>query len=350
MPHLSQPLRVEIADRHIGHGTPCYVIAEIGSNHNQDFDLARRMIDAAVEAGADAVKFQTFKAEAHVSKHAEAPSYLADKDIHSLIRSLELDRSWQGPLQAHAQAQGVHFFSSPCDAEAVAQLNALKAPAHKVASFDLPDLDLIDVIARSGVPVILSTGLANWMDIHRGIETCRRAGNDQIVVLQCTSLYPAPIELTNLKAMDTIRAAFGVPTGYSDHTMGDIAVCAAVARGACMIEKHFTTDRSLSGPDHAFAMEPQEFKEMMLRVRAIEAMIGDGAKTGPRPQEQEMAEKCRRSLHAARDIPEGAVLTREMLITKRPGHGVPMHLREQVVGRRARRAIPADAWITWDMI
>jgi sialic acid synthase SpsE len=343
-------LTIEIAGRPVGDGAPSYVIAEIGSNHNQDFDLARRMIDAAVAAGADAVKFQTFKAEAHVSKHAESPSYLADKDIHSLIRSLELDRSWQGPLQAHAQAQGAHFFSSPCDVEAVAQLNALKAPAHKVASFDLPDLDLIDVIARSGVPVILSTGLADWMDIHRALEACRRAGNDDIVVLQCTSLYPAPIELTNLRAMDTIRAAFNVPTGYSDHTIGDVAVCAAIARGACMIEKHFTLDRSLPGPDHAFAMEPHEFKEMMRKVRDIEAMIGDGAKSGPRPAEQEMADKCRRSLHAARDIPAGTVITRDMLVTKRPGHGVPQHLREQVIGRTARRAIAADAWITWDMI
>ncbi|MBV5265061.1 N-acetylneuraminate synthase family protein [Pinisolibacter sp. B13] len=346
--HFGQ--QITIGGRPVGDGAPCYVIAEIGSNHNQDFDLARRMIDAAAQAGADAVKFQTFKAEAHVSKHAESASYLAERDIHSLIRSLELDRTWQAPLQAHAEAQNVQFFSSPCDAEAVAQLVALGAPAHKVASFDLPDTDLIRLIARSGVPVILSTGLADWMDIHRGIEASRSEGNDQLVVLQCTSLYPAPVHLSNLEAMATIRHAFGVLTGYSDHTMGDTVSCAAVARGACMIEKHFTLDRTLPGPDHAFAMEPHEFAEMMRRIREIESAIGDGAKTGPRPEEMEMAEKGRRSLHARDDIPAGTRLTADMLVVKRPGHGIPVHLRDHLVGRTTRVEIPRDAWVTWDMV
>lgn len=342
--------QISIGGRAVGDGAPCYVIAEIGSNHNQDFDLARRMIDAAAAAGADAVKFQTFKAENHVSRRAESAKYLAERDIHSLIRSLELDRSWQGPLQAHANAQGVQFFSSPCDVEAVAQLNALASPAHKVASFDLPDTDLIRVIARSGVPVILSTGLADWMDIHRALEACQSEGNDQIVVLQCTSLYPASVRLTNLKAMDTIRHAFGVLTGYSDHTMGDTATCAAVARGACIIEKHFTTDRNLPGPDHPFAMEPGEFAQMMARIRDTESAIGDGAKTGPRPEEQEMAEKGRRSLHARHDIAAGVSITADMLVAKRPGHGIPVYMRDKLVGRTTRLAIPADAWITWDMV
>jgi sialic acid synthase SpsE len=342
--------QISIGNRIVGDGAPCYVIAEIGSNHNQDFDLARRMIDAAASAKADAVKFQTFKAENHVSRHAESASYLKERDIHSLIRSLELDRSWQAPLQEHANGCGLQFFSSPCDVEAVDQLDAIGAPAHKVASFDLPDTDLIRRIARSGVPVILSTGLADWMDIHRGVAACLAEGNDDIVVLQCTSLYPAPMHLTNLRAMDTIREAFNVLTGYSDHTMGDTASCAAVARGACMIEKHLTTSRSLPGPDHAFAMEPEEFRQMMIRIRETEAAIGDGAKAGPRPEEREMAEKGRRSLHARQDIPAGTVITSEMLVIKRPGLGIPVHMRDQVVGKTTRRVVPADAWITWDMI
>lgn len=341
---------ITIKNRPVGDGHPCFVIAEIGSNHNQDFDLARRMIDAAVEAGADAVKFQTFRAKSHVSSKAEAPSYLKGEDIHGLIESLELNRAWQGDLQAHTEAQGAIFFSSPCDVDAVDGLEAIGAPAHKVASFDLTDPDLIAYIAKTGKPTILSTGLADWMDIQRGVDTARGVGNDKLVVLQCTSLYPAPMALTNLRAMKTMRDAFHVLTGYSDHTLGDTAACASVALGACMIEKHFTLSRDLPGPDHAFAMEPHEFAEMMARIRDTEAALGDGVKNGPRPEEQEMAEKVRRSLHAARDIEPGETITAEMLCVKRPGHGVPPYLRPHVVGRTARRRIEADEWITWEAI
>ena len=340
-----------IRERAVGDGAPCYVIAEIGSNHNQDWDLALRMIDAAAAAGADAVKFQTFKAEAHVSKFAKMPSYLREgESIQDILRTLELDRDWQEPLQRHAEERGVHFFSSPCDREAVDQLAAIDAPAMKVASFDLPDLGLVRHIAAKGRPVILSTGLADWMDVQRGVDACRAEGNDEIVVLQCTSLYPAPVDMTNLRAMDTMRAAFGVLTGYSDHTMGDTASCAAVARGACMIEKHFTLDRSLPGPDHSFAMEPGEFGAMMKRIRDIEAALGDGAKTGPRGPEREMAEKVRRSIHAARDIEAGEVLREDMLTVKRPGGGVPPHMMGELVGRSAREPIPADHWVSWSMV
>ncbi len=348
---MSFPMLTEfkIGGRMVGDGHPCFVIAEIGSNHNQDFDLALRMIDAALEAGADAVKFQTFNAKKHVSSRAESPSYLAERNIQALLRSLELNRDWQAALQTHAQDQGGIFFSSPCDVEAVDGLEAIGAPAHKVASFDLPDTDLIGHIARTGKPVILSTGLADWMDIQRGIDAVAAAKNDKLVLLQCTSLYPAPIGLSNLKAMATMRSTFNVLTGYSDHTLGDTAVCAAVARGACMIEKHFTLDRGLPGPDHNFAMEPHEFAAMMTKVREIESALGDGLKNGPRDEEKEMAVKVRRSLHAAQTIKAGEVVTAEMLCIKRPGHGLPPHLRDQVVGRVAKRTIEADEWIVWDM-
>lgn len=341
----------DIGTRAIGDGQPCYVIAEIGSNHNQDWDLALRMIDAAADAGADAVKFQTFKGETHVSKFAKMPSYLMEgQSIQDLLKTLELNRDWQAPLQAHAEARGVHFFSSPCDVEAVDQLAALDAPAMKVASFDLPDLSLIRHIAEAGKPVILSTGMADWMDIQRGIDTCLDAQNSDIVLLQCTSMYPAPVDLSNLRAMATMRQAFGVLTGYSDHTLGDVVSCAAVAMGACMIEKHFTLDRDLPGPDHSFAMEPAEFAQMMQRIRETEAAFGDGAKNGPRGPEIEMAEKVRRSLHAARDIAEGETITQDMLVIKRPGRGIPPYLGDQLIGRTARRAIPADHWIDWTMV
>lgn len=349
MPHsFAQTIR--IGDRPVGDGAPCYVVAEIGSNHNHDFDLARRTIDAAAAAGVDAVKFQTFRADQHYSKKTPGFTYLDGQDTHSLIQSLELDRSWHAPLKEHAEGAGVAFFSSPCDLEAVAELDALGAPAFKVASFDLPDATLVQAMAATGRPVILSTGMASWADIQYAVGAARAAGNEQIVLLQCTSLYPAPAGLSNLAAMGSMRQAFRCLTGYSDHTEGDHVCLAAVARGACFIEKHFTLDRTLPGPDHSFAIEPDALRAMMRRLREVEAAIGDGAKEGPRPEEQEMFEKGRRSLHAAVDIPAGTTITEAMLTIKRPGLGVPPQHKNLVVGRSARGDIEADQWITWDMI
>jgi sialic acid synthase SpsE len=341
---------IKIDNRPVGDGAPCFLIAEIGSNHNQDYSLALKHIDAAADAGVDAVKFQTFKASTHISKYAESPSYLEKKDLHGLIRSLELDRSWQADLKKHSEERGVVFLSSPCDHEAVAELAALGMAANKVASFDMPDQDLVRTIALTGKPVILSTGLADWMEIQRAVDVCRSAGNNDIVLLQCTSIYPAPVNLSNLRAMGSMRQAFNTLTGYSDHTLGDNVACAAVAMGACMIEKHFTLDRTLPGPDHSFACQPEELREMVRKIRELEAAFGDGAKNGPRPEEQEMADKARRSIHAAVDIKAGDVIRREMLVNKRPGHGISTHLRDQVIGRTARRDIKADAWLTWDAI
>ncbi|MGB0671582.1 MAG: N-acetylneuraminate synthase family protein [Rhodospirillales bacterium] len=341
---------VVIGGRPVGPDHPCFVIAEIGSNHNHDLDLAFRTIDAAAEAGVDAVKFQTFRADQHYSKRTPGFGYLNGQDTFELIKSLEIDRDWHAPLKKHAEERGVVFFSSPCDKEAVEDLARLDVAAHKVASFDLPDTRLIGQIARCGKPVILSTGLADWADIMRGVQACRAVGNDQIVLLQCTSLYPAPARLSNLRSMASMAEAFKVLTGYSDHTEGDQVTLAAVALGAVMIEKHFTLDRSLPGPDHGFATEPGELRAMMARIRDVEAALGDGTKLGPRPEEAEMAEKGRRSLHARETIEAGTPLTEDMLVVKRPGYGLPVHMIDQVIGRTAKRRIEADEWITWDAV
>lgn len=347
---MGQRFEMQIGSRFVGDGHPCFVIAEIGSNHNHDFDLARRTIDAAAKAGVDAVKFQTFMADRHYSKRAPDFEYLKGRDTYSLIKSLELDRTWHEPLKRHSEQQGVAFFSSPCDFDAIDELAELNVSAYKVASFDLPDHELIAHIARQGKPVILSTGMADWSDIQVGVGACREVGNDDVVLLQCTSLYPAPASLSNLAAMSTMRRAMGCLTGYSDHTLGDHVALAAVALGACMLEKHLTLDRSLPGPDHAFASEPEELRAMMTRLRDIESSIGDGRKAGPRELEVEMAEKGRRSLHAAIDISAGQIITAEMLTIKRPGMGIRPALKSVVIGRTARTDIPADQWIEWDMI
>ena len=341
---------MKIANREIGKNQPCFVIAEIGSNHNQDFDLACKLIDTAADAGADAVKFQTFRASEHYSKKTPGFSYLDNTDTHDLIKSLELDRSWQADLMRHAEEKGVIFFSSPCDTDAIEGLEDLDVPAYKVASFDLTDDSLISEMAAKNKPMILSTGMANWMDIQIAVDAVRKEGNDQIILLQCTSLYPAPAHLSNLNAMTSMESAFGTLVGYSDHTMGDHIPIAAVAMGACVIEKHFTLDRTLPGPDHPFAIEPQELAEMMRKIRDVEASMGDGIKNGPRPEEQEMAEKGRRSLHACVKIAEGQTISADMLKVKRPGLGISPALREQVIGRKARRNIEADEWISWDMV
>ena len=344
-------LKFELAPgRWIGDGQPCFVVAEIGSNHNHDFALATQMIDAAADAGVDAVKFQTFRAQSHYSRRAPGFSYLNDCNIFDLIESLELDRSWHAPLKEHAERLNLVFLSSPCDIEAIDELDRLGTAAFKVASFDLTDVGLIRHMASTGRAVMLSTGLADWMDIQRAVDAIRETGNEKIVLLQCTSLYPAPARLSNVRAIPVMREAFGVLTGYSDHTEGDHVCLAAVAVGACVIEKHFTLDRSLPGPDHSFAIEPAPLKQMMQRLRDVEAAMGDGAKTGPRPEEREMFDKGRRSLHAACRIAKGDVITPNMITAKRPGLGIQPYLLDVVVGRVARADIEEDQWVTWDMI
>ena len=339
---------VRIGARMVGDGHPCFITAEIGSNHNQDFDTARRLIDAAAACGVDAVKFQTFRADQHYSRRTPGFSYLDNVDTFELIRSLELDRTWQAGLAEHARDRGVEFFSSPCDAAAVADLDALGVPTHKVASFDIPDTHLIALVARSGKPVILSTGLADLREIQLAVDAVGDPG--RTILLQCTSLYPAPVELANLRAMHTLRVAFGTLVGYSDHTTADTTAIAAVAVGACFLEKHFTLDRSQPGPDHPFAMEPAAFTAMVRAIREVESAMGDGRKAGPRAAELEMAQKGKRSLHAAADIPPGVAITDDMLVVKRPGLGIPPALRSQVIGRRAARLIEADEWILWDAL
>lgn len=344
-------LNFEIAPgRVVGVGQPCFVIAEIGSNHNHDMSLAKRLIDVAADAGVDAVKFQTFRARSHYSRHAPGFQYLNGQNTFDLIEGLELNRAWHAPLQEHANSRGVVFMSSPCDIEAIDELHALNVPVMKVASFDLTDLNLIRHMAETGRSVILSTGLADWMDIQRAVNVCREVGNDKVVLLQCTSIYPAPARLSNLRAIKTMRSAFGVLTGYSDHTEGDHVCLASMALGACVIEKHITLDRTLPGPDHVFAIEPGPLKVMMQQLREVESALGDGAKNGPRIEEREMYEKGRRSLHACRRIGKGQVITRDMITAKRPGLGIPPHMIDTVVGRTAATDIEEDHWITWAMV
>ena len=343
---------IKINDSLVGYNRPAYIIAEVGSNHNQDFDVAKALIKSAAEAGADAIKFQSFRAKEHYSKHTPGFNYLKEQgyqqSTYELICSLEINRDWHALLIDYAKSIGITFLSSPCDTEAIDQLGELNIEAFKVAAFDLPDVCLIRHMAKYGKPLILSTGMADYADIKAAIHACYKEDNDNVILLQCTSLYPAPAHLSNLAAMETMRKAFNCLVGYSDHTLGNHVAITAVALGACVIEKHFTLDRRLPGPDHSFAIEPDELSEMVHKIREVEAAIGDGIKDGPSAEEREMYIKGRRSLHTKYSVSAGEPITRDNICTKRPGYGILPRLSEKVIGMVATKDIPEDHWISWE--
>jgi sialic acid synthase SpsE len=342
----------EIGGRTVGGGAPCYVIAEAGANHNRDLGLARELIDAAADAGADAVKFQTYSGSSIYSSKTPRFEYLDDdRSPQELLEAISLPREWQPRLAEHAQERGIHFFSSPFDHDAVDQLAAVGVPAMKIASFEIVDLPLIRKAAATGVPLILSTGMAVYGEIEDALGAVVAEGNDAVALLRCASVYPSSPEIMNLRAMDTMRRAFGVPVGLSDHTTGISVPAGGAALGMELLEKHFTLSREMEGPDHAFALEPDELKAMVTAVREVEAALGNGRLEGPSEAEaKEMYSLARRSIVAASDIPVGTEITREMLTTKRPGYGIaPKHL-DVVVGRPARVDIEADDVLTWEMV
>ncbi len=336
------------SNKKIGLEESCFIIAEIGANHNRSLQMAKELIDMAVEARADAVKLQIYSADSLYSKKTPRHSGY-DKDLHTLIGEIETPREWLPELALYCEQKGILFFATPFDVQAVDELDEVSS-FFKIASFELVDLELLRYCALKGKPLIISTGLANMEEIEQAYLCCRNAGNEQVVFLQCASMYPSPPHIMNLRSMETLRRAFGTPVGLSDHTLGIHISVAAVAMGASVIEKHVTLDRSLPGPDHPFAIEPEELKQMVHQIREVEAALGDGRKLGPAPEEVEFYRKARRSVHAAQDIPRGTVFTREMLCIKRPGYGIfPRHV-DILLGHSAVRDIEADEWITWDMI
>jgi N,N'-diacetyllegionaminate synthase len=342
-------MTVQIGEREIGPGHPAYIIAEIGSNHNGDLDLAVRLIDIAASAGATAAKFQIFSADSLYSRLTPGVSYLGGEDTHDLIEKIETPRGWISLLADHCRRRGIDFLATPFDREAVDLLEPY-VPAFKIASFEIVDLEFIHYIAGTRKTVILSTGMASLGEIEDAVAAIRGTGNDAIVLLQCTSLYPAPCSEMNLRAMQTMATAFRLPVGLSDHTSGIHVPVAAVALGASMLEKHITLSRTMAGPDHAFALEPPELAEMVSGIREIEAALGTGIKELQPSECGEMYGKARRSIHAAVPIPRGTRITREMLTVKRPGYGIPPKYISLVAGRTARQDIPADQWILWTMI
>jgi sialic acid synthase SpsE len=342
----------EIGGRPVGPGRPCYIVAEAGSNHNRDLGIARQLIEVAADAGADAVKFQTYTGSALYSAKTPPFEYLGDeRGPAELLDAIALPREWQAELMGYARERGIEFFSTPFDHEAVDSLAELGVAALKIASFELVDLDLIAKAAAVGVPVILSTGMATYGEVEDALGAVAQTGNRQVALLRCASLYPAPPGIMNLRAMATMRRAFGVPVGLSDHTEGVTMAAAAAALEADVYEKHFTLSRELEGPDHPFAIEPDELRAAVSAIRDVEAGLGNGRLEGPSEAESaEMFALGRRSLVAAREIPAGTVITGEMLTSKRPGYGIAPKHRDLVIGRRATVDIESDDVITWSMV
>ncbi|HEV8322561.1 MAG TPA: N-acetylneuraminate synthase family protein [Myxococcota bacterium] len=341
---MKNPIR--IGERLVGDGAPCFVVAEAGSNHNGSLEQARALVRVAARAGADAVKFQTFKAARLYTRSAGKSDYLGlERSIYDVIAEMEMPDGWIPLLAQTCRDEGVVFFSAPFD-EHSADLLDPYVPVFKIASYEMTHHPLVQHVAAKGKPVIMSTGTASLDEVSAAVDTVRGAGNDQLVLLQCTASYPAPPESINVRALATMASRFGVPAGLSDHSADALtAPMAAVALGAAVIEKHFTLSRALPGPDHPFAVEPDELAEMVRRIRAVEKVLGDGAKQ-MHPVEAELHGFARRSIFTTRAIDAGERLDEENVAVLRCGNlpgRLPPAAYPEVLGRRARRALAAEA-------
>lgn len=345
---------ISIADKLVGPGQPCFIIAEAGVNHNGDPEIAKLLIDVAADAGADAVKFQTFKAEKLVTKSAKMADYQvqnigAEESQLDMLRKLELQYADHAELRDYANSKGLIFLSTPFDEDGIDFLRDLGVAAFKAGSGDLTNLPYLRKMAAQGLPMIISTGMAMMHEVRDAVDAINEVGNPGLVVLHCTTNYPCPEIEVNLRAMNTMGAGLGCLVGYSDHTDGVLVPQLAVAAGACVLEKHFTLDRNMEGPDHRASLEPHELKEMVRQVRHVEAIMGHGDKV-PNDSELRIMQVARKSIVAAVDIPAGAVITEEMLEIKRPGTGISPKKLQDLLGKRAMGAIAAETIITWDML
>src|SRR5580698_2807603 len=345
---------ITIGKRRVGPGNPIYCIAEVSANHNQDFAQAVRIIEAAKEAGADAVKLQTYTADT-ITIASDRKEFrigggtLWDgRNLHDLYGEAYTPWEWQPRLKNVAEDLAMDLFSSAFDATAVDFLEKMGVPAHKVASFELVDIALIQKMARTGKPLIMSTGMASVEEIEEALQTARDAGASQIALLKCTSAYPAPAEEMNLRTIPEMVRRFGVPVGLSDHTMGVAAPVAAIALGACIIEKHLTLSRAIPGPDSGFSLEPHEFKAMVDAVRTAEKALGE-VHFGLSEKEESLR-VFRRSLFVVQDVKRGETFTAANVRSIRPGHGLHTRHLNGVLGKRAVRDIERGTPLSWDLV
>lgn len=346
--------RIKVAERWVGKGEPCFIIAEAGVNHNGKLALAKKLIDVAKNAGADAVKFQTFHAEDLVTESAEKAGYQKvttgkAESQFEMLKKLELSESDFKELFVHAQKKGVIFLSTPFDEVSADFVAELGVPAMKIPSGEITNFPLLRHIARKRKPIILSTGMSIIEEIGEALDVIKAEGVKDTILLHCVSAYPAKIEDMNLRAMATLRKTFKLPVGLSDHSLGITVPITAVALGACVIEKHFTLDKTLPGPDHRASLEPDELKDMIKSIRDVEKALGSGIKK-PTREEEENRKAGRRSIVARVAIPRGTVITEAMLDIKRPGTGIEPKYLDEVIGLKVKAHTKKDEVLTWEKI
>lgn len=331
---------VKIKDWLIGPGNPCLIVAEAGVNHNGSVDVAHRLIDEAVQAKVDAIKFQSFITEELVTPEAIKANYQAETtgtfgSQYDMLKPLELSAEQQAELKAHCEAMGLLFLCTPYENTSVDSLDRIGVAAYKIASTDTTNVPFLRHVASKGRPIILSTGMCNLTEVELAINTLKISGlESKIVILHCTSEYPAPMSDVNLRAMHTLQQAFACPVGFSDHTPGIDVSSWAVALGACIVEKHFTLDRTMKGPDHTASLEPLELAELVRTIRAVELAIGDGIKRAM-PSELPNKSRMQKSLVARRAIKAGQVISADDLACKRPGTGLEPVWFDRIVGKKA---------------
>lgn len=331
-----------------------YIIAEAGVNHNGDLELAKKLIDMAKECGADAVKFQTFKAEESTGIRADKAAYqkknvMMHESQFDMIKKLELPFVDYALLKEYCEKKNIDFISTPDGEESLKCLVDMNVSRIKIGSTEVTNYPFLEKIAKSNKPIILSTGMSTLGEVERAVDVLLENGAVDLELLHCTTNYPTAFEEVNLRAMLTMRDAFHLPVGYSDHTPGFEAAVAAVAMGAVVIEKHITLDKELPGPDHKASMSPKEFDEYVRHIRNTEKLLGDGKKR-PTANEKVMMQQVRRSILAARDLKAGTVLTEEMLCLKRPGTGIAPEFVPLIVGRKIKRDKEKEETITWEDI
>jgi N-acetylneuraminate synthase/N,N'-diacetyllegionaminate synthase len=343
-----------LSGRTLGSGEPVFVIAEAGVNHNGDIALARRLVDAAAECGADAVKFQTFNVDALLTREAPKAGYQVEttggeESQREMLARLELGADRLAELRDRAAKHGLVFFSAPFDEASADVLETLDVALFKVPSGEITNLPLLRHVAAKSRPIIVSTGMASLDEVEQALAAIRAAGDPPVAVLHCLSAYPAPAGEVNLRAMDSLAARFGCPVGFSDHTLGIEVAVAAVARGATIIEKHLTLDKSLPGPDHRASLDPAEFSAMVKAIRVVESALGDGVKRAM-PSELDTLRVARKSLVAARALKAGERVAAGDLLSKRPGTGISPADLPRIVGLRLTRDIAADELIPWEAL
>lgn len=345
---------IQIANKKVGEGQPTYIIAEMSANHMQQYDRARRIILAAKEAGADAIKLQSYRPDT-ITINCNGKDFMASKgslwegqNLFKLYNEAYMPWEWHSDLFDYAKQIGITIFSSPFDFSAVDLLEELDAPAYKIASLEILDIPLIKKVAKTGKPVIISTGIANISDINRALLTCQEEGNDNVVLLKCVSDYPTKYSDLNLKTIPNMSDTFNCIVGLSDHSMGSAVDIAAVTLGAKMIEKHLTLKREDGGPDGQFSMEPEEFAQMVKDIRNVEQAIGKC--TYSLSERQQLSRLKGRSLYVVKDIKEGELFSADNIKSIRPGYGLPTWYYEEIIGKKASQNIKRGTALTWRMV